>query len=131
MSSRVLSREVQRTLVQYSVLAGLCPLIPLPFIDDLVQRFVTRRMVTQMFTDHGLAPTDKQIGPLIRNRMGCSMGCVLAIVLYPIKKIFKKILFVFAIGSSINVSSVWFHRGYLIAAALRDGQINETTLDAI
>jgi len=129
MSPTVLSRDAQRTLDQYSVLSGLCPLIPVPFLDDLVEHFVTRRMVTQMFADHELSPSSKQIATLTRNRHGCSIGCLFAIAVYPIKKVFKKILFIFAIRSSINVASVWFHRGYLIAVALRDGQIDQTTLN--
>ncbi len=105
------------TLVLYSTLAGLCKLIPLPFIDDIVQGFVVRRMVGQLLAHHDITADSTALDRLTRERQGCPLGCLYTLFLYPIKKILKKILFFLAFKDFIDESSRWFHRGYLIQFA--------------
>ena len=45
----------QRGLVTYSVLAGLTPLIPVPFVDDLVKNYFRRRLLRSLAAEAGRA----------------------------------------------------------------------------
>ncbi|MDG1484592.1 MAG: hypothetical protein P8R54_33705 [Myxococcota bacterium] len=105
------------TLVLYSTLAGLCKLIPLPFIDDIIQGFVVRRMLNQILAHHDCEADSIALDRLTRERTGCPLGCLYALVLYPIKKILKKIFFFLAFKDFLDESSRWFHRGYLVQFA--------------
>ncbi len=105
------------TLILYSTLAGMCKLIPLPFIDDIIQGFVVRRMINQLLAHHDCEADSAALDRLTRERTGCPLGCLYTLVLYPIKKILKKILFFLAFKDFIDESSKWFHRGYLIQFA--------------
>ena len=118
----------RQTLVLYSTLAGLCKFIPIPFIDDIIQGFVVRRMVRQLLAHHDIEADDAALDRLTRERSGCPLGCLYTLVLYPIKKILKKILFFLAFKDFVDESSKWFHRGYLIQYAAQSGMITQRTL---
>ncbi|MFT5683452.1 MAG: hypothetical protein ACI8RZ_004384 [Myxococcota bacterium] len=105
------------TLVLNSTLSGLCKLIPLPFIDDIIQGFVVRYMINQILAHHDLTADSAALDRLTRERTGCPLGCIYTLVLYPIKKILKKVLFFLAFKDFVDESSKWFHRGYLIQFA--------------
>lgn len=105
------------TLVLYSTLAGSCKLIPVPFIDDIIQGLVVRRMLNQLLAHHGCEADSVALDRLTRERTGCPLGCLYSLVLYPLKKIVKKALFFLAFKDFLDESSKWFHRGYLVQFA--------------
>lgn len=123
-----LAEDTRSPLILYSVMAGLCPLIPVPFLDDMILGYVTRRMTHKLLGSYGLTPTDAQVKQLTRERAGCPLGCLHGMVLYPIKKVLKKILFFLAFKTCIEVASRWFHRGYLLAIATQRGLLTAQTL---
>ena len=118
----------RQTLVLYSTLAGLCKFIPLPFIDDIIQGFVVRRMFRQLLALHGIEADGSALEHLTRERVGCPLGCLYTLILYPIKKILKKILFFLAFKDFADESSKWFHRGYLVQFGVQSGHITQRTL---
>ncbi|MEL6181819.1 MAG: hypothetical protein AAFS10_22860, partial [Myxococcota bacterium] len=107
-----------------AVLGGLCPLIPIPFLDDLIIGTVRRNMVRAIMKRANLKPTDDQVAMLTHNeRGGCLMGCLTFVVIYPLKKIFRKLVYILAVKDCSDVASELFHEGMLLRYALRRGLI--------
>lgn len=113
------------SVVTYSVLGGLCPLIPVPFIDDVILGFIQRRMVETLCTLHGFHPTSAQIKTLSAEPSGCPLGCLWAVVVYPVKKILKKVLYFLSIKGCVDVASTMLHRGYLLQHCLANGIVSK------
>ncbi len=127
MPQPTLDRSHLRTVVFYSVLAGACPLIPVPFLDDLVLKQVLRRMVRSLTRAAGLKLRTRRVATLAGTRrpfraLGCLLGLVLAgavkIIVKLITRIFRKILFVLTLKDVTDTASRAFHMGYLLSTAL-------------
>ena len=105
----------QRTLLTYSVLAGLTPLIPVPFVDDLAKTYFRRRLVRALAESRGLALAPGAAESLASERGGgCLGGCLAQAVLYPLKKIFRKIFYFLEWKRAVDLASHTYHFGYLI-----------------
>jgi hypothetical protein len=116
-----------RRLTFYSLLAGLCPFIPIPFLDDRVLDWVRRRMLAEQLDRWGAVPRPEQIrtlagsdeGSLLR---GCLSGCfltpVVKVTIYLLRKVFRKILIILTLNESVERFSETFHLGYLVHTAL-------------
>jgi hypothetical protein len=73
--------------------AGLCPLIPIPLVDEMVKRAIMKRALAECTVAEG-EPMDRQtLIILTRNNRSCLLGCLLACVWWPIKKLFKTFLY--------------------------------------
>ena len=113
----------------YSTLGGLCPLIPIPFIDDIVLRAIRRRYIGGMIEKRGLTLSDAQLDVITRvPDSGCFLGCVYSVLIYPIRKIFRKIFFFLALKDCVDIASSLYHRGILVHRALEDGIIDNAAL---
>lgn len=109
----------QRTIVTYAVLAGLTPLIPVPFLDDMVKAYFKRRMVRALAGSRNQALNANQVRKLADDReSGCLLGCLTAVTLYPLKKIFRKIFFFLEWKRAIDTVSHTYYQGYLIDYAM-------------
>ena len=128
MSEQTSPAPWRQTLILYSTMAGMCKFIPIPFVDDIVQGFVVRRMIRVLLAEHGIVADTEALERLTRERPGCPLGCIYTLVLYPIKKILKKILFFLAFKDFADESSKWFHRGYLVQYAAQAELLTARTM---
>lgn len=104
----------------YSVLAGLCPLIPVPFLDDRVLDAVKRRMVTALARERGVTLSERQrdfLAGAYKEPRGClerigRLAFKLTVKL--VAKLFRKILVFLALKEAVDVASRTFHEGYLL-----------------
>lgn len=119
-------RETFRRLTFYSILGGLCPLIPVPFMDDWTLGQVQRRMIGELARRAGVALTPQ--GPKILvgaedpGWRGClgTLGWALREVTGAILgKLFRTVFFFLTIRRSVRRSAETLHLGYLVAHALR------------
>jgi len=102
-------------IVGHAVLAGLCELIPIPFLDDMVKRRVMRRMVRALADAHGLRVWESEVRDLVDPEGGGLLGKMAkAVVLRPIKKILRKVFFVLSGKKMVDVASETYHRGWLL-----------------
>lgn len=110
-----------------SLLAALCPLIPLPWLDDFAERVVRRRAVGDLLRESGVEPTPGDVevlAGLVRPPRGCvewALWPLTGVLLYLAKKLFRKVLFVLALGDAVRAASELFHDAYLLAHALDRG----------
>jgi uncharacterized protein (DUF697 family) len=113
-----ISPRSSRIVAAHATIAGLCPLIPVPFVDDLAIRNVVQRMYTQLYEAHGYTlPVSgaKILGDKASTRLRDAMTSV---VLFPIKKIVRKVVYVLAVKDCADVASAVFHDGWLLARVL-------------
>jgi uncharacterized protein (DUF697 family) len=107
-----------RVVVTHSALAGLCPLIPLPYVDDLLIRRITRRMCKTLFAAHDRTLTRPGAAALTTGPSGWLRGAATSVALFPIKKLVRKAVVVLAIKDCGDVASAVFHDGWLLAHLL-------------
>ncbi|HEV2862728.1 MAG TPA: hypothetical protein VGX48_17060 [Pyrinomonadaceae bacterium] len=120
----------QHWLATYAVLVGLTPLIPVPFVDDVAKSYFRRRLVRQLASSNGRALSAEELDALSKEEDGgCARGCLTAVLVYPLKKIFRKVFFFLEWKRAADLTSQTYHFGYLIDHALRRGADGRTLLD--
>ena len=110
----------QKQIITHAVLAGLTPLIPIPFVDDMVKTYFQRRLVRNLIASQGQSLSDKDIKTLADDRGGCLLGCIGSVLLYPAKKIFRKIFFFLEWKRAVDIVSHLYYHGYLLDHAFEN-----------
>lgn len=109
----------RKLLVTHAVLVGLTPLIPVPVVDDLVKSHLLRRMVRELAAGRGGRLSHEEVEALTTERGdGCLGGCLGQALLYPLKKVFRKVFFFLEWKRAADLTSRTYHHGYLIDHAL-------------
>lgn len=116
-----------RSILAYSLVAGLLPLIPVPFVDDLIIGLMRRRMLRGLFRPQ-VQLSRPQVKALTRRPMGCLWGCLLFPILFVVKRLFRKIIYVLAIKACVDTASTLLHEGLLVRYALRSGLVSHLDL---
>ncbi len=117
-----------RELVFYSLLTGLCPLIPLPLLDDWVRDLLRRRLVRDLAARGGLSLAAGPVktlacGDTSVSATGCLRGLVVLLAVKIVKKIFRKILIFLTIRDCAVTFSQTFHQAYLTRHAVGLGSL--------
>jgi hypothetical protein len=109
----------QGSLVTYAVLTGLTPLIPVPVLDDAVKGYFRRRLVRALAGARGRVLSEAEVGALTaEGGEGCLQGCMVQAVVYPLKKIFRKVFYFLEWKRAVDLTSQTYHFGYLVGSAL-------------
>lgn len=126
MANEPANRETFRRLTFYSILGGLCPLIPVPFMDDWALGQVQRRMVWELARNAGVAltPQDAKIvagaeDPGWRGCLGTVGWAVREVTGAVLGKLFRTVFYFLTLRRSVRRSAETLHLGYLFAHALR------------
>ncbi len=107
--------KTQRTIATHAVLAGLTPLIPVPVVDDLANTYFRQRLVRSLAAARGRTLTAKDAEALAAEReSGCLAGCAGTLLVYPLKKVFRKIFFFLEWKRAVDLASRTYHFGYLV-----------------
>ena len=110
----------QTNLITHAVLIGLTPLIPLPILDDLVKNYFKRRLIRVLASANGRELTAADLKSLMEERgRGCLSGCLAQALIYPLKRLFRKIFFFLEWKRAVDLTSYYLHFGYLLDYALR------------
>lgn len=122
-----------RSIGRMSLLAGLCPLIPVPFLDDWTEALVRRRTVRDLLRQHGFDPAPGDVDVLAGLEKEPTRGCgcwkglllwpVFKLALYLVRKVFRKVLFLLAANDAVNAAARLLHDGWLLRAALARGEL--------
>lgn len=117
-----------RHLTFHSILAGLTPLIPVPFLDDRIHDAVKRRMVQEIVRGVGVSLDDRARDVLAGVESGESRGCAgwalwaikrsFFLLLKLIRKLYRKVLIFLAVQQGVDTASRAFHEGYLLHVGL-------------
>lgn len=115
-----------RTVTFHAVVAGLAPLIPVPFLDDWVLGRIRRRMVEELARRQEPGLTAEEVAVLAgaedrRRRPGCFAGLAWLLgklTLTLTRKLFRKVLYVLAVREGVHTAARTFHEGYLVLRTL-------------
>jgi hypothetical protein len=111
----------QSQILTHAVLVGLTPLIPLPFMDEVVRELLLRRMVRILAAAHRLDLSPAEVRTLADEpKENWLKGAAMSVVLMPIRIIVRKAFFVLQGKRVIDLASASYHRGYLIDVAFAD-----------
>jgi hypothetical protein len=117
-------------MLTYAVLAGLTPLIPVPVLDDVVKGYFRRRLVRALAATQGRGLSDAEVDALAKESGGgCLRGCVGMVLIYPLKKLFRKVFFFLEWKRAVDLTSHTYHFGYLVDYALRPRAGGPSPLD--
>jgi len=115
-----------------ATLAGLTPLIPIPFLDLVFERAFRSRMAGSVAKARG-----RPLAPDVRERLGRAheewlswSGCLavpLFLVRYLLKRLWRKVIYIFAITDAARSLSLYWHRAYLLDHMLRAGHLDAGT----
>jgi len=110
-----------RAMSHNAVACALCPLIPLPLIDVFFKRRFMREIYRDIARSHGHDPSDEELVTLSKVHSNFLVGCLLAVVWYPIKKFFKTFLYVFTVKECFDWGAEAIHRGWMVHHAYEAG----------
>ena len=116
-----ISPRALRIVAAHSAIAGLCPLIPLPYVDDMLIRRINGRMCKTLFEAHDLTLTRSAERVLTNTPSQWLRGAVTSVALFPLRKAMRKIVYLLAIRDCADVASAVFHDGWLLAHLLEHG----------
>ena len=110
-------------LAPFSLLVGLTPLIPVPFVDGYVARKVRQRLVRELAERRGktldAATVELLADPGDPATFGEAVrGAGMKLLWLPVKFIARKVLIVFTIADVANGSAAAFVEGHLVDVAL-------------
>ena len=114
-----------RGIALSSLLAGLCPLIPLPLVDEWALTLVRRRALADVLRGRGVAATAIQVRILAGEDPGRRRGCLVGViawagvklVLYTIRKLFRTVFFIFTAHQAVDRTAELFTEAYLLGHA--------------
>ncbi len=113
----------RRTISVNALFVGLCALIPIPFLDDVLRRVLMRGAYQAIAEQEGAPLSAEALTTLSRAEPLRLLGCVGGLLWYPIKKISKKILYFFAIKDALDWTAEAAVRGELVRLAVSRGDL--------
>ncbi|MBK6314803.1 MAG: hypothetical protein IPF53_10940 [Blastocatellia bacterium] len=114
-----LEMKNQTLIASHAVLAGMTRFIPVPFVDDVVQSYVLRRLIRRLAESYGVSLGDDDAATLgTEPNSGCG-GCVLSAVIYPLKWVLRKIFIFLEMKRAADLLSRVYHRGFLVEYAIQ------------
>jgi hypothetical protein len=120
----------QRGLITHAVLVGLTPLIPVPVLDDLAKSYFRKRLVRSLAAANGRVLSDEELDALaVEREGGCLRGCLVTVVVYPLKSIFRKVFYFLEWKRAADLTSRTYHFGYLLNYAMRRRSDGKSLLD--
>lgn len=110
-------------LLTMVVLIGASALVPIPLLDDVAKNYLVRRLIRTLAQREGMSLTAEEIERLTQDPpSGCCLwGCLGNAVVYPIKRLIRKILFFLEIKRAVDQSSIALAKAWLFSLALRRG----------
>lgn len=117
-----------RRVALAALLAGVCPLIPLPLVDSWALTLVRRRAVGDLLRAEGIVVGPREVRILAGEQArlgGCIAGVliwgVLKVAFYIVRKVFRTLLFVLTLRESVHRASELFTEAYLLRYAADRG----------
>jgi hypothetical protein len=111
-----------KRIITWSLLAGLTPLIPVPFVDDIAKTYFKRRMTRELAAIRNQALSATDVKTLADDAdTGCLRGCAITVLVYPLKWIFRKVFIFLEWKRAIDIVTHTYYQGYLIDYALSQG----------
>jgi hypothetical protein len=113
-----------RAVAWDSLLGGLCPLLPLPVVDDLALARRRTKLVDHLLQRWGIAVSPRARRWLAGGSRAFSpLRFAAKAIIYPFKEVARKVLYFLAVKDAADAFSLLFHQGYLLHVALAHGAL--------
>ena len=109
------------SVVIAALLAGLTPLIPIPFVDSFVRRLLLRQLYQRVAAEQGRSLPPEALAHLTRSRGNLVVGCLVAVLWWPIKKLIRTVLYFLTVKDCLDELADATMRGHMVHEALRRG----------
>ena len=111
------------TISRTAVLVGLAALIPVPFVDELVRRFLLKLCFEEQANLMGSPLPAGVAWRLSKQRASVVVGCLLAVFWWPLKKLFRTVLFFLLVKDAIDWATDAAVRSAMVRRALERGAL--------
>lgn len=118
-----ISSEALETIATHCALAAMCPLVPLPFVDELLVARIQRRMNGQLCARHDIELTTRTAKLLTHRDPEFIKGALTGLLIWPIKKLVRTALVVLLVKKCADVATLLFLDGWMLARALEQGYV--------
>lgn len=108
-------------LTRWAFLCGCARLVPLPFVDDWLERRFTRALFQAIAESHGVALSDEALAALTEDRSSLALGCLTLLVVWPLKKLFRTVLYFLTVKDFLDAVTRAAHRATLVDIAFAEG----------
>jgi hypothetical protein len=108
--------------------AGLSLLLPIPFVDALIEEYFRRRMPQDIARRRGRTLPHQSIRAINRSRTGCWPGCLLTplhAVVYLIRNLWRTIVYVLTVIDASEKLSYYWHRAFLLDYMIGRGYLDQ------
>lgn len=109
--------------------AGLAILIPVPFVDSLLEEYFRRRMPRNIARRRGRALSPAVLREVNRRRAGgCLDGCLmlpLNLILYVLRNLYRTVVYVLSVYDASEKLSYYWHRAFLLDYMLGRGHLDD------
>ncbi len=102
---------------------ALCPLIPLPLVDVFFKRRFMRELYRDIGRGAGHELEEEALVALSKVHSNFWLGCLVACLWYPIRKLFKTVLYVFTVKECFDWGTEAIHRGWMVQRAFELGHL--------
>ena len=110
----------QTRIVVHSILCGAACFIPIPFLDEWTQHKVGRHMISGILLGYQKESEPASI-ILSQKHSNWCFGCVIAVFVYPFKKLIRTIAIFLTIKQLVDECEHWLFRGIFIELAIQQG----------
>jgi hypothetical protein len=105
-------------IAHLALACGLAALVPIPLLDGWVERRATRAMVRRVLLDGGHPADDATLDVLTNDRSSMLGGCLALAVYWPLKKLFRTVLYFLTIKDVLDGVTRAALRVAMVQAAL-------------
>lgn len=109
--------------------AGLAILIPIPFVDSLLEEYFRRRMPRDIARRRGRTLSPAVVRHINRRRgQGCLSGCFmlpLQLILYLLRNLYRTVVYVLSVYDASEKLSYYWHRAFLLNYMVGRGHLDD------
>jgi hypothetical protein len=118
------SNAAHDMIIRHILYGMLTRWIPVPFADYIAGNIVRRQMVTGLAEIHSVKLPAASIKILADEDLGCVYGCLVNVLLFPLKLILGKIFLLIRFKRFIDAASRSYHAARLMELALKQKLID-------
>jgi len=108
-------------LLYHTILIGVAPLIPIPFVDEWIVAYLWKHMISEIAKRHGLTLSKDEIYQLINQKKTGCFAVIGPMIIRPVKELFREIFFWLEWKRGIDLATNSYYFGYLLDYIFEQG----------
>ena len=108
-------------LLYHTILIGIAPLIPIPFVDEWIVAYLWKHMISEIAKRHGVKLSKAEIYQLTNQKKPGCLTVFSSMIIRPIKELFREIFFWLEWKRGIDLATSSYYFGYLLNYIFEQG----------